>query len=46
VAGLADMAKRLAIVNAETTAYDAQADVVVREPIGVALPEVAQALTG
>ena len=46
VAGLADMAKRLAIVNAETTAYDAQADVVVREPIGVVLPDVAQALTG
>ena len=34
VAGLADMAKRLAIVNAETTAYDAQADVVVRTDRG------------
>ena len=46
VAGLADMSKRLAIVNAAATPYDAQADLVVREPIGVVLPDVAKALTG
>lgn len=45
-AGLADMAKRLAIVNAESTPYDEQADVVVRDPIGVVLPRVARVLGG
>ena len=43
-AGLADMAKHLAIVNAAPTQYDAQADVVLHEPIGEVLPEVARAL--
>jgi NAD-dependent deacetylase len=43
-AGLADMAKHLAIVNASPTAYDDQADVVVRDPIGDVLPAVARAL--
>jgi len=44
-AGLADMARHLAIVNADPTPYDEQADVVVREPIGDVLPGVADALT-
>ena len=44
--GLADMARRLAIVNAEPTAYDEVADVVVRAPIGLVLPQVAQSLAG
>ena len=43
-AGLADMAKHLAIVNAAPTQYDAQADVVLHEPIGEVLPEVARTL--
>ncbi|MFN8127111.1 MAG: Sir2 family NAD-dependent protein deacetylase [Candidatus Nanopelagicales bacterium] len=43
-AGLAEMARHLAIVNADATPYDEQADVVVREPIGEVLPEVANAL--
>jgi NAD-dependent deacetylase len=45
-AGLADMSRHLAIVNAAPTPYDEQADVVVREPIGDVLPVVAEALTG
>lgn len=45
-AGLAEMARHLAIVNAEPTPYDDQADVVVRAPIGEVLPEVAEALLG
>lgn len=45
-AGLADMARHLAIVNAEPTPYDSQADVVVRTPIGEVLPEVAESLLG
>jgi NAD-dependent deacetylase len=32
---------RVAIVNAEPTSYDAQADAVIREPIGDALPRLA-----
>ena len=43
-AGLADMARHLAVVNASPTPYDEQADVVTREPIGEVLPEVARAL--
>lgn len=43
-AGLADMSKHLVVINAEPTPYDAQADVVVRDPIGEALPAVATAL--
>lgn len=43
-AGLADMSKHLAIVNDAATPYDEQADIVVRTPIGEALPEVAAAL--
>lgn len=43
-AGLADMARHLAIVNAGPTAYDELADVVVRAPIGQVLPAVAAAL--
>ena len=43
-AGLADMARHLAVVNASPTPYDEQADVVAREPIGEILPEVARAL--
>lgn len=45
-AGLADMARHLAIVNAEPTPYDTQADILVRAPIGEALPAVAEALLG
>lgn len=44
-AALADMAKHLAIVNAEPTPYDGQADLVVNEPIAHVLPAVAGALT-
>lgn len=44
-AGLADMAPRLAIVNAAPTGYDDQADVLVNEPIGAVLPSVAERLT-
>ena len=41
LAGLAaDHGARLIIVNAEPTPYDDQADEVVREPIGTALPEL------
>jgi NAD-dependent deacetylase len=41
LAGLAaDHGARLIIVNAEPTPYDGQADEVVREPIGTALPEL------
>lgn len=47
VAALAPLAKRagaaLVIVNAEPTPYDAIADEVVREPIGVALPRLVRA---
>ncbi|MEZ5186930.1 MAG: Sir2 family NAD-dependent protein deacetylase [Candidatus Nanopelagicales bacterium] len=43
-AGLADMAQHLAIVNADPTLYDEQADVVVHEPIGAVLPSVARSL--
>jgi len=43
-AALADMARHLAIVNAGATPYDAQADVVVHEPIGEVLPAVADRL--
>ncbi|MEI2642276.1 MAG: Sir2 family NAD-dependent protein deacetylase [Candidatus Nanopelagicales bacterium] len=45
-AALADMAAHLAIVNADPTPYDAQADAVVREPIGSVLPEVRDGLLG
>ena len=44
-AALADMAKRLVVVNAQPTPYDAQADAVVRDPIGEVLPQVAASLT-
>ncbi|MER5219297.1 SIR2 family NAD-dependent protein deacylase [Streptomyces flaveus] len=45
LAGLAaDHGARLVIVNAEPTPYDDQADEVVREPIGTALPELLQRL--
>ena len=40
------MAAHLAIVNADPTPYDAQADAVVREPIGSVLPEVRDGLLG
>jgi NAD-dependent deacetylase len=40
-AGLADMSRRLAIVNGEPTPYDDQADVVVNAPIGRTLSQVA-----
>jgi NAD-dependent deacetylase len=44
VAGLTDVAAtsgaRVAIVNAEPTPYDSLADLVVREPIGTALPRL------
>ncbi len=43
-AGLADMAKHLAIVNAAPTPYDEQADVALNAPIGEVLPAVAAAL--
>ena len=43
-AGLADIAvgagARLVVVNAQETPYDDVADLVVREPIGVALPRL------
>ena len=43
-AGLADIAvgsgARLVVVNAQETPYDVVADLVVREPIGVALPRL------
>ena len=43
-AGLADLAvrsgARLVVVNAEPTPYDDVADLVVREPIGTALPRL------
>jgi NAD-dependent deacetylase len=45
-AALADMARHLAVVNAGSTPYDSQADVVVREPIGEVLPAVRAALLG
>ncbi|OAH15984.1 SIR2 family NAD-dependent protein deacylase [Streptomyces jeddahensis] len=45
LAGLAaDHGARLIIVNAEPTPYDDQADEVVREPIGTALPELLRGL--
>ncbi|GAB3012980.1 NAD-dependent protein deacetylase [Streptomyces pseudoechinosporeus] len=45
LAGLAaDHGARLVIVNAEPTPYDDQADEVVREPIGTALPELLRRL--
>ena len=44
-AALADMAKRLVVVNAQPTPYDAQADAVVRDPIGEVLPRVVASLT-
>lgn len=47
VAGLCDIAvdrgARLVIVNAEPTPYDGQADAVVRDPIGEALPAIVAA---
>ena len=43
-AGLADMARHLAIVNAQRTPYDRQADVVLHKPIGEVLPAVSRAL--
>lgn len=43
-AALADMARHLVIINADPTPYDEQADVVVREPIGSALPRLRDAL--
>ena len=46
-AGLADIAvgagARLVVVNAEPTPYDDLADLVVREPIGTALPRLVAA---
>jgi NAD-dependent deacetylase len=44
VASLAGVAERLAIVNAEPTPYDTQAQVLVREPISEVLTEVAREL--
>lgn len=44
-AALADMALHLAIVNAQPTPYDAQADLVVNDPISVVLPAVARILS-
>ena len=44
-AALADMAKHLAIVNAEPTPYDQQADLVVNDPISTVLPAVAAELS-
>lgn len=47
VAGLCDIAvdrgARLIIINAEPTPYDSRADVVVRDPIGEALPAIVAA---
>jgi len=45
-AGLAEMSRHLAVVNAEPTQYDDQADLVVRDPIGEVLPEVRDLLAG
>lgn len=45
-AALADMPRHLAIINADPTPYDDQADVVVRQPIGLVLPAVRAALVG
>jgi NAD-dependent deacetylase len=49
-AALCDLAQaggaRLVIVNAEPTPYDAQADAVVRTPIGTALPALVAAMLG
>ncbi|MEV7990539.1 Sir2 family NAD-dependent protein deacetylase [Streptomyces sp. NPDC086077] len=42
----ADHGARLVVVNAEPTPYDDQADEVVREPIGTALPRLLRALAG
>jgi NAD-dependent deacetylase len=43
-AGLTDLAAvhgaRVVVVNAEPTPYDGRADLVVREPIGTALPRL------
>lgn len=44
VAGLADVARRLAIVNAEPTPYDDDAEVVVRDSISEVLDEIRRAL--
>jgi NAD-dependent deacetylase len=44
VAGLAGLADRLAIVNAQPTPYDDDAELVVRDPISDVLQEVADAL--
>ena len=44
VAGLAGLAGSLAIVNAEPTPYDDDADVIVRDPISPALTEVRRLL--
>ena len=48
VAGLVDVARRararVVLVNAEPTPYDDEADAVVREPIGAALPALADAV--
>ncbi len=43
-AGLADMPRHLAIINASPTPYDEQADVALRDPIGEVLPRVADVL--
>lgn len=43
-AALADMPDHLAIINADVTRYDQQADVVVRDSIGQALPAVRDTL--
>jgi NAD-dependent deacetylase len=45
VAGMAGLAEQLAIINAEPTPYDEEADVIVREPISDVLDEV-RALLG
>lgn len=45
VAGLAGVARTLAIVNAEPTPYDDQAEVVVRDPISEVLDEVGCSLS-
>ena len=47
-AGLCDLAQahgaRLVILNAEPTPYDGRADLVVREPVGTALPALVEAI--
>lgn len=43
-AALAEMSRHLAVVNAEPTPYDEQADVVVRDPIGHTLPALLETL--